>query len=66
MNGSTISGTASDATGAFPAPTKLFFGAYREIASPGNSEHLNGAIKKISYYDKKLTNAEMQALTENN
>ena len=67
VNGSTISGTASDATGAFPAPTKLFFGAYREIASAaGNSEHLNGAIKKISYYDKKLTNAEMQALTENN
>mgnify|MGYP000869987755 CR=1 FL=1 len=66
VNGSTISGTASDNTGPFPAPTKLFLGSYREINSPGNSEHLNGAIKKISYYDKKLTNAEMQALTENN
>ena len=66
VNGSTISGTASDTSGAFPAPTKLFLGAYRQIASPSNSEHLNGVIKKISYYDKKLTNAEMQALTENN
>jgi len=66
VNGSTISGTASDNGGPFPAPTKLFLGAYREINSPANSEHLNGAIKKISYYDKKLTNAEMQALTENN
>jgi hypothetical protein len=66
VNGSTISGTASDTSGAFPAPTKLFLGAYREVASPSNSEHLNGVIKKISYYDKKLTNAEMQALTENN
>jgi hypothetical protein len=67
VNGSTISGTASDNGGAFPAPTKLFLGSYREInSSAGNSEHLNGVIKKISYYDKKLTNAEMQALTENN
>jgi hypothetical protein len=66
VNGSTISGTASDDAGAFPAPTRLFLGAYRELNSPSNSEHLNGAIKKISYYDKKLTNAEMQALTENN
>ena len=27
---------------------------------------MNGHIKKLSFYDQKLTNAELQALTENN
>jgi hypothetical protein len=62
-NGSAVVG---DTTGTYPAPTRLFFGAYREHNGPTNSEHMNGVIKKFLYYDKKLSNAELQALTENN
>ena len=58
--------TVSDSAGLFPSPNRLFFGSYRELNSPSNSEQLNGAIRKFSYYDTKLTNAELEALTENN
>jgi hypothetical protein len=63
VNGSPV---VSDTGGEMPIPTRLFFGSYRELASPTNSEQLNGTISKLSYYNKKLSNAELVALTENN
>ena len=38
--------------------TRAVFGAYPDVMSP-----LNGYIKKVSYYPKRLTNAELVALT---
>jgi hypothetical protein len=67
VNGSTVSGTAIDTTTDVPIrnviPERLYLGAYRDLS---NSESLYGTIRRISYYDKQLSDAEIEALTENN
>jgi hypothetical protein len=54
----------SDSAGIMPNPTKLYFGTYKDLGS--SSEPLYGVIKRVSYYDAKLDNSVMQALTEIN
>lgn len=54
----------SDSSGVMPDPTKLFFGTYNDLGSA--AEPLYGVIKRVSYYDAKLDNSVMQALTEIN
>ena len=54
----------SDSAGIMPNPTKLHFGTYNDLGSA--SEPLYGVIKRVSYYDAKLDNSVMQALTEIN
>jgi hypothetical protein len=55
-----VNGTlgAADTLGTVPVVTSLTIGAR------GNSTSLlNGTIKKLAYYPKRLTNAELQGLT---
>jgi hypothetical protein len=50
----------ADTSGALPAGVnRLYIGA----DSDGASNFLNGTIKKLAYYPKRLTNAELQGLT---
>jgi hypothetical protein len=50
----------TDASGALPVSI-----VQMEIGRLGSSqaEYINGTIKKIAYYPKRLTNAELQGLT---
>jgi len=48
-----------DTSVVMPNPSRLVIGDYFY-------GHMSGHIKKISYYDQRLSNAELQALTENN
>ena len=57
MDGGTVS-TAS--TVIPPLVDRIYIGAY----SAGNALFLNGHIKKIAYYPKRLPNATLQAMTE--
>ena len=54
-NGATVS---TDTLGTLPIVTTLYFGA----GATGVTS-LNGTIKKVAYYPKRLTNAELQGLT---
>ena len=53
-NGATVQ---TDTSGAIPIVNQLFIGNDEE------SRRLNGSIKKLAYYPKRLTNAELQGLT---
>lgn len=56
--GSLSGGTAvADTAGAIPIVTKF------NIGSRGAADFLNGHIKSLRYYPKRLTNAELQELT---
>jgi hypothetical protein len=57
INGSTI---LTDAGATYPTVSKLYLGCW------DSAEFLYGVVKKVSLYDKKLSNAEIVALTENN
>ena len=54
-NGGTLT---TDALGTVPVVNTLSFGRQRD-----GSSTLNGSIKKLAYYPKRLTNAELQGLT---
>jgi hypothetical protein len=55
LNGNTVNTTSS---GYYPTEVnQMDFGKYSSI-------HLNGYFKKFAYYPTRLTNAELQALTE--
>jgi hypothetical protein len=57
LNGGTV---ATDTLGSVPAtPNALFIGFDRA----SNQYYANGSIKKLAYYPKRLTNAELQGLT---
>jgi hypothetical protein len=59
--GMTSGGTlATDTSGQVPNITQLVIGTGEGINT------INGHIKKIAYYPERLSNAELQALTENN
>jgi len=49
-----------DTIGTVPAPTSMMIGA-RNTASPNS--FLNSWVKRIAYYPRRMTNAELQALT---
>jgi hypothetical protein len=58
----TANGAAAvtDTVGTVPVPNQLVIGNYA-----GLSRYINGTIRKIAYYPKRLANAELQALTQN-
>lgn len=56
MNGAA---PTTDSVGTVPTPNILALGK----ASWGLSNHMNGTINRIEYYPRRLTNAELQALT---
>ena len=49
-----------DTSGVVPTVNTAYFGGY----SGGAGAELNGHIKKLSYYPKRLSNSELQALTK--
>lgn len=55
VNGGTV---ATDASGTIPTVSALQLGGLGSGSSP-----LNGHIRRISYYPRRLTNTELQALT---
>lgn len=58
FSGSLAGATAvPDTNGAMPTVTKF------NIGSRGSADFLNGHVKSIRYYPKRLTNAELQELT---
>lgn len=57
INGGTV---LTDTSGAVATPTSLLIGS-RNSASPSN--HLNGTIKRIAYYNRRLSNTELQGIT---
>jgi hypothetical protein len=57
VNGGTLS---ADSTAIIPVVDRMFIGAN----STGSTAYLNGTIKKLAYYPKRLANAELQALTQ--
>jgi hypothetical protein len=57
INGATV---LTDAIGLVPNPASLLIGA-RNSASPTNQ--LNGTIKRIAYYNRRLANTELQGIT---
>jgi hypothetical protein len=59
-----VNGTpgTEDTSGTIPVVNQLVIGA--RILS-GSTLPLNGTIRKLSYYPKRLANAELQALTQN-
>ena len=57
INGATA---LTDTTGSVAAPASMLIGA-RNSASPSNQ--LNGTIKRIAYYNRRLSNAELQGIT---
>jgi hypothetical protein len=59
VNGGAVS---TDVDGTVPNPSLMAIGS-RNPASANS--FLNGTIKKIAYYPKRLANAELQALTQN-
>ena len=58
VNGATV---ATDTAGAIPIVNRLNIGAGPIDIS--GSQGINGNIRKIAYYPKRLTNAELQGLT---
>ncbi len=56
VNGSSV---LTDSSASLCTPTQLSFGISYNLVS----ENLNGHISKLSYYPKRLTNSELQALT---
>lgn len=56
-----INGTTAltDTAGSVPTNNVLYIGS----SASGNSSFLNGTIKKIVYYPRRLSNAELQVLT---
>jgi len=50
-----------DSAGTIPLVNRIYIGA----GSTGAVAFLNGTIKKLAYYPKRLTNAELQGLTIN-
>ena len=52
------SSVGTDTTGTLPSPTQLRIGR-----SHANTEHLDGHLKRIAYYPKRATNAQLAALT---
>ena len=58
LAGSTNGGAVvANATAAIPALTQLFVGAF------SNFSYLNGHVRTLSYYNTRLTNTQLQALT---
>jgi len=55
FNGQSVS---TDTSGTMPTVTKVFMGT-----NHNNASHLNGHIKSIKYYPRRLTNAQLQDLT---
>jgi hypothetical protein len=49
----------TDAAGTVPTTNRIYFGA----SSLGNSQFINGTIRRIAYYPVRVTNAQLQALT---
>ena len=56
VDGQTV---VTDTTGAMPSPANTL-----RIGQRGSVGHVNGHIKKLAYYPKRLSNATLQALTE--
>lgn len=56
INGASV---ISDTSVILPVVSRFYIGASQD----GLSAYLNGTIKKIAYYPKRLTNAELQGLT---
>jgi hypothetical protein len=55
VNASTVQ---TDTAGAVPTASQMIIGS-----SASSSAFLNGTIKKLAYYPKRLTNAQLQAIT---
>jgi len=47
----------TDSSGSLPSPNKLFIGSNSTV------NHLNGHIARLSYYNKRLSNQELEKLT---
>jgi hypothetical protein len=54
-NGGTVFGSN---TGSLPSPTSLIIGSFQGVSS-----QLNGRISRLTYFPKRLPNAQLQALT---
>lgn len=48
---------ATDTSGTIPTLNKAYLGYYRD------GTYLNGHLRRLAYYPRRLTNAELQALT---
>jgi hypothetical protein len=60
VNGNDISGFAVSTTGVLPSNLNaLYIGSFT-----GTATFVNGSIAKIAYYDVRLTNAQIQTLTQ--
>lgn len=56
INGSAVS---TDASGNVPVVNQMFIGKRVEVSNA----HLNGTLKRLTYYPKRLTNTQLQNLT---
>ena len=56
INGSTVS---TDTSGNVPVVNQMFIGKRVEVSNA----HLNGTLKRLTYYPKRLTNTQLQNLT---
>ena len=56
INGSAVS---TDASGNVPVVSQMFIGKRVEVSNA----HLNGTLKRLTYYPKRLTNTQLQNLT---
>jgi hypothetical protein len=57
-----ILGSISSNTGAIPVVNNIVFGLF---AANNGAVMLNGHLRKVTYYPKRLTNTELQTLTRN-
>jgi hypothetical protein len=51
----------TDTAGLVPAGVNRLSIGFVDV---GNAQHLNGTLRKLAYYPKRLANAELQAITE--
>ena len=56
VNGGTVN---SDAAGTLPAPDRMDVGA-----SIGNTNNLNGTIRRLTYWPQRLSNSTLQTITQ--